>query len=300
MVASSQADHMRARAYYEQALSLCRDAGDALLEFHIHNELGVVALEQGDFSTAQAHFERALRSYRELGDRYGEGAALGKLGDVALQQGDFATARMYYEQALSLFREIGARLGESLMLAYLGLLFHYLGDDEAAHAHSQQALLLAQGLGARREQGYALTNLGHALARLALLAEAGEAYRQAITVRREMGAHSRMLEPLAGLANVALAQHDTSSAIAYVEEILVYLETGSLAGADAPFRVYLICYHVLQALRDARAPSILHIAHTLLQARAATIGDQRLRRSFLEGVPAHRELVREYHRSETA
>jgi hypothetical protein len=108
-----------------------------------------------------------------------------------------------------------------------------------------------------------------------------------------MGVRSRMMEPLAGLARVALAQGDTASALVHVEEILAYLETGSLAGTDAPFRVYLICYRVLQANHDARARSILQVAHELLQARAATIGDERLRRSFLENVPAHRDLMRE-------
>ena len=93
------------------------------------------------------------------------------------------------------------------------------------------------------------------------------------------------------LAHVALAQNDRTAALAYVEEILAYLQIGSLAGADAPFRVYLTCYHVLQAHSDSRAPTILQLAHELLQTRAATIGDERLRRLFLENVPAHRELV---------
>jgi DNA-binding SARP family transcriptional activator/predicted ATPase/Tfp pilus assembly protein PilF len=296
MVASSQADHARARAYYEQALSLCQDAGDTLLEFHIRNELGAVALEQGDFTEARAHFEQALSSYREVGDRYNEGTALGNLGDVSLQQGDYAAARIYYEQALRLFRAIGARLGESIRLAYLGLLHHYQGDDAAASEFSRQALQLAQDLGARREQGYALTNLGHALTRVGHLAEAEVVYQQAIAVRQELGVRSRMMEPLAGLARVAFAQGDTGAALGHVEEILMFLKTGSLAGADAPFRVYLTCYRVLQAQHDPRGPGILQIAHQMLQARVAAISDERLRRSFLEQVPEHRELAWEHDR----
>jgi hypothetical protein len=155
-------------------------------------------------------------------------------------------------------------------------------------------LQLAQNLGAQREQGYALTNLGHALTGLGRLVEAAEAYQQAILMRRALGVPSRVMEPLAGLARVALAQGDTSSALNYGEEILAYLETGSLAGTDAPFWIYLTCYRVLQAHQDSRAPVILQMAHRLLQARAATIGDERLRRSFLENVPAHRELVYEF------
>jgi hypothetical protein len=36
---------------------------------------------------------------------------------------------------------------------------------------------------------------------------------------------------------------------------------------------------------------VLETAHRLLQARAAKIEDERLRRSFLEQVPAHREIT---------
>jgi tetratricopeptide (TPR) repeat protein len=165
---------------------------------------------------------------------------------------------------------------------------------------SQQALRLAQGLGARREQGYALTNLGHALTGLGRLPEAATAYQQAIDVRREMGVRSRMIEPLAGRARVAIAQGDTSSVLAHVAEILAYLETGSLAGTDAPFRVYLTCYRVLQAHHDIRAPGILQLAHKRLHALAATIADERLRRLFLEHVPSHRELIRAFHQQSSA
>jgi hypothetical protein len=58
-----------------------------------------------------------------------------------------------------------------------------------------------------------------------------------------------------------------------------------------PFRVYLTCYRVLQAGHDPRAGEVLETAHRLLHERAAKIEDERLRRSFLEQVPAHREIT---------
>lgn len=78
---------------------------------------------------------------------------------------------------------------------------------------------------------------------------------------------------------------------AKVEEIQGYLETETLEGTGDPFWVYLTCYRVLRACQDPRAPEILAAAHTLLQERAARIGDQDLRRSFLGSVPAHREIM---------
>src|SRR5262245_39415870 len=137
----------------------------------------------------------------------------------------------------------------------------------------------------RREEGLALTSLGHALAGLNHHTEAAQSYQQALSLQRELGQHNLAMEPLAGLARVALAQGQLASARQYVEEILRHLETGNLEGADEPFRVYLTCFRALQAHDDPRAPGILHMAHRLLQSRARAISDEGLRRSFLENVP---------------
>lgn len=101
-------------------------------------------------------------------------------------------------------------------------------------------------------------------------------------------------EALAGLARVALAQGDPPRAQTQVEEILRYLEHGTMDGAEHPFQVYLTCYRVLRASQDPRAQGILATAYRLLQERATKITDEELRRSFLESVAAHREIVREY------
>lgn len=102
------------------------------------------------------------------------------------------------------------------------------------------------------------------------------------------------------LARVALAEDDLDGAAACVEEILEFLEsrtpsTGSrhgLDGTDEPFRIYLTCYRVLRANKDPRAHEILATAHSLHQERAAKIADEELRRSLLENVAAHREIIR--------
>jgi tetratricopeptide (TPR) repeat protein len=176
----------------------------------------------------------------------------------------------------------------------LSLLCHQLGEDDAALEHSQLALDIAQQLGDRSTQAYSLTYLGHALAGLDRLAEAADAYRQAMILRHEFGQPHMAIEPLAGLARVSLAQNDLALAQTHVEEILDFLEDNTLDGTEEPFRVYLTCCRVLQANQDPRAQVLVITAHNLLQDQAARIEDQSLRRSFLENVAAHRELVREF------
>jgi hypothetical protein len=142
--------------------------------------------------------------------------------------------------------------------------------------HSEIAALIAQG--------HALSGLGH-------LVESAQAYHSALDILRAIGRPNKVTEPLAGLARVALASGDIAGASRHVESILSHLLTRTLEGTDEPLRVYLTCYHVLQAAGDPRADGILSTAYTLLHEQAGKITDETMRRSFLENVPYHREIV---------
>ncbi|MFQ5854542.1 MAG: tetratricopeptide repeat protein [Anaerolineae bacterium] len=299
-----QGDYDAARPQLERALALARAASLRQVEADSLHNLGVVSFNQGDHWGAKAYYEQVRRSYREIGDRRSEGMVLGNLGLLFNRQGDYSRAATCYRQALRVFQEIGDRQCEGLTLSNLGLLAHRQGDDIAARDFSQQALHIAQDLGDRHLQGYALTHLGHALDALGHLAEATEAYRKALDIRRESDEHNRAMESLAGLARVSLAWGDLDQAQAQVEQILSHLEinapsTGrghALEGTVDPLRVYLTCYRVLCANQDPRAGQLLETAHGVLQDQAFKIDDSRLRRSFLENVPAHREIVAEARR----
>jgi hypothetical protein len=100
------------------------------------------------------------------------------------------------------------------------------------------------------------------------------------------------METQAGLARLYLARGEVGAAQGPVEEIVAYLEAGgTLDGADEPFRIYLACCRVLEANGDPRARTLLARAHRLLQERAARLSDDASRRSFLEQVPYHREIM---------
>jgi len=294
VVSALRGDFAEAKPLLRQALHLDREIGDRLGEGIRLGNLGLVTLFLGDYAEAEACQEQALRISRQIGRRSGEAEALNSLGVVLSYQAGYTRARDCYEQALRVSREIGDRGQEGVVLCNLGLLLHQMGDDRAARECSQQALLVARETGRLRYQGYALTSLGHALASLGRLEEAAESYRQAVSIRRQVGEHRLAVESLAGLARVALAREDLNQARAWVEEIMSHLESDSLDGTDEPLRVYLTCYRVLRADLDPRAEAVLDTAHRLLQEQAAKITDEEMRRSFLENVAAHREIVHEF------
>jgi len=296
-VSDEQGNFVEAKAYHELALPIFREIGYRRYEGLMLRNLGFVCAYLGDYAQANIYNNQALPIFREIGDRGGEGLVLGNLGNAYRDQGDPAKARTFYEQSLQIFREIGDRSRESQKLYDLSLLLHQIGDNVAAREYSQQALSITQEIGDRRNQGYALTNLAHALVGLGRLVEAAEYYWEALEMRREMGQPHLVLESLAGLAHISLDKNDLRQASDYVEEILCYLKTNTLDGTDEPFCIYLTCYRALQACQDARAQAVLETAYQWLQERAAKITDDELRRSLLENVTAHSEIIFEYNQS---
>ncbi len=282
-----------ARAYYEQALRLNYESGNRNGESSPLYTLSTLAISEGDYAQARDYCEQSLHISREMGNRNVEVWGLLLLGDIYRAQGDYTDAKATYEEALHIFRESGNRGGEVRGMISVGLVSHYLGDHEAARQCSQEALNLAGELGDRRPHGEALNLLGRALVGLGNLAEGAEAYRGGLTACRQMGQPHQAMESLAGLAEIALAQGNLTEAQAHVEEILTHTETYKLDLLE-PLRVYLICYRVLHANQDPRAQAVLSTAHQMLSERAAKITDENLRRSYLENVAVHQEIVSEF------
>jgi adenylate cyclase len=291
-------DLAAARCYFEQALVLVREIGRRPGEVNILSNLGFALAQLGDYSAASNYCSQSLQLARELGNRWSEANALRNIGDIRSSLGDYSTAQDHYDACLEIARSIGYRLGEADVLANLGLLYHHMGEDQAALEACQRALEIAQELGNCETEAYTMTCLGHALAGLGYLADASSAYQRGLDLRRKLGQPVMTVEPLAGLARVRLSQQESVEAMKLVEEILSIIESHSLVGVDEPILVYLTCNRVLMVNQDLRAKCMLNTAYKMLQERSAKIEKEELRRSYLENVAVHRELVQEYAKTE--
>jgi predicted ATPase/DNA-binding SARP family transcriptional activator/Tfp pilus assembly protein PilF len=286
-----QGHHAAAKVSFEKSLHIFARLGDRRGEARLLNNLGNCTAELGDYTEARSYYQQALRINREIGQRRGESNILNNLAALFWSCGDYGKAWDHYGQALHIYREIGDQQGVGLALSNLSLLSHLQGHDETALDYGQQALRIAQELGDEPTQGQTLTRLGYALAGLGRPSEAEAAYQQALALQQALGLDHLAMETRAGWARLHLTQNDLTQAQAQVEEILSFLETDSLQGTDEPLRAYLTCYRVLRASQDPRAATVLTAAQRLLQAQAAKIADEKLRRSFLDNVAAHREIL---------
>lgn len=320
-----------ARTHYLQARKIYDEVGDLWGQATAINGLGVLAWSLGRAEEARTCFDQSRRYHEEVGDRRGQCRALANLADVATYRSDYAEARRllglalpicreiqerwiesgvlnnlgvvadrlgtydqargYLQQALKMRREIGDRQGEAESLSDLGLVYHHMGEDKTALEYCHQALSLIRDLGDPYILAFVLTRMGHSLASLDSLEEAVAAYHEALWLRKDGGHVHLQVEPLAGLARVALARRNGVRALEQVEEILHQLNGNDLNGNDEPLRVYLTGYQVLRANGDPRADEILTTAYHILRERAARIYPEKLRNSFLENVATHRDIT---------
>ena len=200
--------------------------------------------------------------------------------------GEYAETRKFLEKGLQIVRRYPSRRMEYMFLLGVSLVQHCQNDNEGALKHAQQVLhrpiLFAWYYTFPMVPSLIL---GHALMGLGESTQAADTYRQALDVYQKTGWPRLPMEPLAGLARIALAQGDLPQAQAHVETILEHLKTRTLNGTLEPFRIYLTCVRVLQAAGDP--PRRGGATHRVPSA-AGTRRQHRRRRGAAPLVPAQR------------
>ncbi len=292
MIAFSKRDLLDAQAYWEQSLSISLENEDTHVQALLLNNLGMIAGYQGNFEAAQNYYEQALKIAREAGARRPEAMNLTNLGWVSGLLGEFEQAIHYTKDNILISREIGDLYNETYGLVNLSSYAGAIGDLQTAQRSANQAIELALQIGDRSAEAWAHTNLGHSHFASGEFNQAADAYQVALDIRLELGQALLATEPTAGLARSLLEQGDGVSASQLIQTLLPIMEAHKgLDGTDDPIRVYLACYLVLKANKNSAAENTLKEAHDLLLSKAENISDLKTRKSFLEGIPHHQEIL---------
>lgn len=219
---------------------------------------------------------------------------------LAQFDGDRASAALgpaadHYERAGNTARACACfvRDDEAVLLLNVASVAHLQGDETGALTYAHAAFDSAVASGQRDLEAFALLVAGHAELGLGRFDAARRAYvdcRDRVEALKMRG--QQVLDPVSGLARVALAQGDTAGALRQVDLLMAHVaEGGSFDGTEEPLLLPLTCWRVLHAAGDARAPGVLSAAMSELQTQAERIVDTQARRAFLEKVPHHREIV---------
>jgi tetratricopeptide (TPR) repeat protein len=176
---TSLGDHDQASDHYASSLTLCQRLGDRFGEARTQQSLGCLAECQGRYADALGHDEQALRLFQAIGDKANEAITLNNVGWHHSIVGNYQQARAFCHQALTLSAEsgLGACAWDSL-----GYAEHHLGNFAEAAACYQRALSLSREFGDRLGDAEILTHLGDNHHAAGELAQAREAWQQALAI----------------------------------------------------------------------------------------------------------------------
>ncbi len=290
--------HTKARALGLEALEIHKSTGSRWYECEGQMGTGYHAMCLGLYDEALDHYTVAESRCREIGATAFESRAFVGRGIVLDALGDYETAWANFEKALAFSTARAGLLTRAWGLAHAGLSLCHRGEAEDAQIYAQEVIALLDNAGDYALHGWlphlrasAHIVMGHALLQMDNHDAAISAYREGLEVRRISGPPGAPVEMWAGIARAYLSQGKMAAALAEVERILIYLKTGHLQGTMEPLRTHLTCYQVLAAAGDFRAAQVLSQAYDELMARASTIEEEALRRSYLENVAVNREIV---------
>ena len=282
-----------AQQVVDEQLLQVRRSGNASGESALVLVVGLIAMERGDLMVGAQSFETSLQMDRTSGNLRHQSLELNNLGAIYSLLGNYAQARRHLDDGLRVSRDAGRRDLEASMLVNLASVANLQGDDASTLAYANQAHEVAAACGQRDLAAYARLVGGHAELALGRFAFAAQAYGQSRDMLLELQMRrQQVLDPVAGLARVALAQNDVPAALEQVELILAHMAAGgNFDGTEEPLRLPLTCFNVLRAASDSRADEVLANAYAELMKQAERITDMPARHGFLHNVPHNREIV---------
>jgi class 3 adenylate cyclase/tetratricopeptide (TPR) repeat protein len=285
--------HQAAREAAEAAVSTALQSGQPEKVARVFNNAAVTFIELGDPWKAIGYFEQAIAQYEALGEIRALANSLGNLGYEYILLGTPEQALKPLERSLKIHKDAGARREAAYNALNLGLARIRMGQ-------AGDALVLLQQAGS--ELGAVGDEFGHAcgLSYQALvheasgqMEEAAACFQQAMEKHKSIGVEAYAVDAQAGLARVSLAAGRLGQAEHHAGLVWDFLKARHAAGMEFPIWAYLTCASVFQALGAIdHGRTAFESGYQELMDRAEKIGDPAWRRSFLENVPEHRQLIR--------
>jgi class 3 adenylate cyclase/tetratricopeptide (TPR) repeat protein len=187
-VLAEQGGFAEAIAAGEEGLRIAQTAGHRQSEIYARYGLGYAHLRHGDFAAASRVLEPGLALCRDLEVRVALPFIAASLGSAYLWLGRAPDAVTLLEEAIAAFTRMAIQGLHSLSTTFLAEAYLELGRVGEAREQAEQALALARVQRERGWEAWALRLLGAIHARKPADAEqAGEAYREALTIATELG-----------------------------------------------------------------------------------------------------------------
>jgi tetratricopeptide (TPR) repeat protein len=173
-------ERQQAIDYWQQAIRLFEDDGDPGAAARVLCDLGNAQRAAGDLSAARTSFESALTLINSVDDQVTQGLVYSNAANLYTQIGDMENAIDFYQQALDIARELSDLRSEAIRLGNLAWYYVLTGQAQRATELYQQAIEKSQQLGDNLLRTIHTNNLAYAYARLGLHETALPHYEEAL------------------------------------------------------------------------------------------------------------------------
>jgi tetratricopeptide (TPR) repeat protein len=210
-------DYPEALRIFAEVEALFARLGDDCAAAAATSNRGEIFATLGRFEEAERIQESVLAVVERLDRLDNQGATYLSLGLLEQQRGDLAAAERWITRALELFRRIKDPSNEAFALYRLAALAVQRDDFAAAIELAQAALPLVSGKNAAFTVNL-WSEIGRANLKLGFVSRAERAYRECITLQKELGLAKPLASATMNLGTTLLLQQRDDEAVAAFDE----------------------------------------------------------------------------------
>ncbi len=242
------------------------------------------------YNAALADYRRAAEIWATLGHTHRQGLMLGLITNVQLSVGQLAEARQSAERALE-YLQGGDLWRQAGVLNNLGLILREMGLRQDVQTYYERALALMKATKDPRGIGIVLINLGALQTDQGHYAEALPYLQQALELISQAGTKGLEVELFSEIGRAHWGQGELPLALGNSERAVRLIEERHGFPTDE-YRFYYTHSQILHACGQTdQARVYLQKACEDVQRIAAQLHDEELKKSFLENILIHREII---------
>ena len=143
----SDGDYDQALVYFNEALTLVEAAGNTLRVAILHNNIAIIASRRENYREAIRQWQLALTNFEELAHDIGQANANHNIATAFIGLEQYDEALTYIEAAMAVHHRIGHRRGLVGGLSVIGTIYRKMGQRQKARRYLYDSLLMAREVG---------------------------------------------------------------------------------------------------------------------------------------------------------
>lgn len=143
----SDGDYDQALVYFNEALTLVEAAGNTLRVAILHNNIAIIASRRENYREAIRQWQLALTHFEELAHDIGQANANHNIATAFIGLEQYDEALTYIEAAMAVHHRIGHRRGLVGGLSVIGTIYRKVGQRQKARRYLYDSLIMAREVG---------------------------------------------------------------------------------------------------------------------------------------------------------